>query len=196
MKEAFKAYLDSVKAICPEVTDQYLAFLEPGLTLSELKPKHFYIHANTLQNEIGFVYRGLLRSFFVNPEGKEITVKFIPENRFATDYTAFISRMPGKYHFQCIEPCTIVNISYDLIQEGYTRFQKFERYGRLVAEEYLKLQQRRIEGFLFVNAEKRYLDFIQENPDLISRISLSHLSSYLGIERQSLTRIRQRLAKL
>jgi Mn-dependent DtxR family transcriptional regulator len=56
------------------------------------------------------------------------------------------------------------------------------------------MQQRRIESFLFENAETRYLDFIKESPDVYSRVSLTQLSSFLGIERQSLTRIRKKLA--
>jgi DNA-binding MarR family transcriptional regulator len=63
----------------------------------------------------------------------------------------------------------------------------------LVAEEVLKMQQRRIEGFIFGNAESRYLSFVRENPALLNRVSVSHLASFLGIERQSLTRIRKRL---
>ena len=55
------------------------------------------------------------------------------------------------------------------------------------------MQQKRIEGFLFENAETRYLEFVKENPDLFNRVSLSHLASFLGIERQSLTRIRKKL---
>jgi CRP/FNR family transcriptional regulator len=53
----------------------------------------------------------------------------------------------------------------------------------------------RIESFLFETAEQRYLEFMSENPDLYHRVSVSHLSSYLGIERQTLTRIRQKLAR-
>jgi len=79
------------------------------------------------------------------------------------------------------------------IQKGYEQFPIFERYGRLIAEEVLKMQQKRIEGFLFENAETRYLEFVKENPDLFNRVSLSHLASFLGIERQSLTRIRKKL---
>ncbi len=70
-----------------------------------------------------------------------------------------------------------------------------ERFGRLIAEAVLKFQQKRIESFLFDTAEARYLEFIKENPGLFNRVSLSHLSSYLGIERQTLTRIRQKLAR-
>jgi hypothetical protein len=135
-----------------------------------------------------------LRAFYIDNNGNEISVNFIRENRYATHYSAFITRTPSKYYFQCLEPTVLVTISYKHIQEGYEKFPIFERYGRLVAESVLKIQQKRIEGFLFDNAESRYLDFINENPDLFNRVSLSYLASYLGIERQSLTRIRKKLA--
>jgi CRP-like cAMP-binding protein len=172
-----------------------LNYLKSGLTVSNLKPKHFFIHANAIQKEIGFVYSGLLRAFYIDNDGNEISVNFIQENRYATHYSAFITQAPSKYYFQCIEPTVIVNLAYKHIQEGYEKFPILERYGRLVAEEVLKIQQKRIEGFLFDNAETRYLDFIKDNPHLFNRVSLSYLSSYLGIERQSLTRIRKKLAQ-
>lgn len=195
MKEAITTYLNSVKSLCPKLTDEEIEYFKIGLSITELQPKHFYIHANSIQHEIGFVYQGLLRAFYVNERGNEITVNFVQENRYATHYTAFISRTPSKYYFQCIEPTILVNLSYEHIQAGLEHYPNIERYGRLVAEAVLKFQQKRIESFLFETAEQRYLDFIQEYPDLFSRVSLSHLSSFLGIERQSLTRIRQKLAK-
>ena len=171
-----------------------LHYLAGGLTITELKPKHFYIHANTIQQELGFVFSGLLRAYYIDKNGNDISVNFFRENRYATHYSAFITQRPSKYYFQCIERSIIVNLAYKHIQEGYARFPILERYGRLVAEEVLKFQQKRIEGFLFDNAETRYLDFIKENPDLFNKVSISYLSSYLGIERQSLTRIRKKLA--
>ena len=54
-------------------------------------------------------------------------------------------------------------------------------------------KQLRIDSFIFDNAEMRYLQFVQNHPDLFNRISITQLSSYLGVERQSLTRIRKKL---
>ena len=195
MEQPVAAYLDSVKGLCRGITDAELDYLKSGLRISVLRNRHVYIHADEVQQEIGFVYRGLLRSFYVDSLGNEITVNFIRENHYATHYTAFISRAPSRYYFQCIEPSVIVSLSYEHIQDGYDKYPTIERYGRLVAEAVLKFQQKRIEGFLFETAEERYLDFMQENPDLFSRVSLSHLASYLGVERQTLTRIRQKLLK-
>jgi CRP-like cAMP-binding protein len=194
MNDAFDTVLNSLKSLCPKVTKDELEYLQSGLTVTELRSKHFYIHANTVQKEIGFVFSGLLRAFYVDKDGKEISVNFIKEGRYATHYSALITQTPCKYYFQCIEPSIIVNLPYKHIQDGYNKFPNLERYGRLVAEEVLKMQQRRIESFLFENAETRYLDFIKENLDLFNRVSLSNLASFLGIERQTLTRIRKKLA--
>ena len=194
MESAITSFLNAVTSLCPKVTKNELDYLESGLTITEFKNKHFYIHANTIQHHLGFIYQGLLRSFYIDSKGNEITVNFIREKRYATHYTAFITQTPSNYYFQCIEPNVILNLSYQHIQEGYNKFPNIERYGRLIAESVLQFQQKRIESFIFQTAEERYIEFIKVNPDLYSRISLTHLSSYLGIERQTLTRIRQRLA--
>ena len=120
---------------------------------------------------------------------------FINENNYATDYPSFIRQTPSKYSIQCLESSIIIKLSYDKIQEGYKRFKNSEMYGRLMAEQVLTIQHDRIESFLFEAAEKRYLNFMEKNKDIIHRISLSDLSSYLGIERPSLSRIRNKLVK-
>lgn len=193
MKDAINAYLNTVKTICPKVTSNELNYIESGLNVNELKPKDFYISANMIQNEIGFVFSGLLRFFYVDKKLNQITVKFVCENEFATDFPAFINQTPSKYYFQCIEPTIIVSLSLQHILEGYEKFPILERYGRLVAEEIVKIQQKRIASFLFETAEERYIQFVKEYPTLFNRVSVSDLSSYLGIERQSLTRIRKKL---
>jgi signal-transduction protein with cAMP-binding, CBS, and nucleotidyltransferase domain len=132
MVDPIETYLSAVKSLCPKFSDEELEYFQSGLSITELQPKHFYIHANALQQEIGFVYQGLLRAFYIDDKGYEITVNFVQENRYATHYTAFISRTPSKYYFQCIEPTILVNLSYDHIQAGYDKYPNIERYGRLV----------------------------------------------------------------
>ena len=194
LKKAIDAYLNSITAICSKVTKAELEYLQRGLTVTELKSKHFFIHAGTIQKEIGFVFSGLLRGFYIDQKGNEISVNFVKEGYYATHYSAFLTQSPGKYYYQCIEPSVLVCIQYKHIQEGYERFPHLERYGRLVAEEVLKIQQKRIESFLFESAEERYLNFMSDNANLFNRVSLSYLAAYLGIERQSLTRIRKKIA--
>lgn len=194
MQTATEIFLNSVKLTCPAFTGAELSAFESIATVLEYDKKKVFVQAGKIQKKIGFVVQGLLRSSYIDNEGNEITVDFYAEGDYATHYPAFITRKPSNYTIQCLEPTTMVCMAYEDIQKVYAELPVVERYGRLIAEEVLKRQQARIESFIFQTAEERYLDFIDNRPHLFNRISLSHLCSYLGIERQSLTRIRQKLS--
>lgn len=194
METAIKVYLESYKQICNQITDEELAYVSKGLTISEFKTRQYYLKAGQIQTAIGYVVSGLMRSFYIDDKGNEITVSFVKEKEYVTDYGAFIRQKSSKYYFQCLEPSIVVNLPYSEMQDGYNLYKNIERYGRLVTEEVLVQQQTRLESFLFEKAEERYLNFIKRSPDLFNRISLTYLSSYLGVERQSLSRIRKMLA--
>lgn len=194
MKKTIEIYLNSLQSFCPELTDQELDLFVSNLTFIELKKKDFFLEAGTVQKSIGFISKGLVRSFYVDHDGNEITVGFYAEEDYATHYPAFITQKPSNYFIQCLETTTFVCLSYNDIQRMYQQSHHIEKYGRLVAEEILKRQQERIESFIFQTAEERYLQFMKNHSIIFNRVSLSHLCSFLGIERQSLTRIRQKLA--
>ena len=165
------------------------------LTLKKHHKKEVLYQSGEVQNEIAYVCQGLLRKYYISEKGVKVNVGFSIERQYATDYPSFIKQKPSKYYIECLEPSIIITMTYDKLQEAYRRYKDSEMYGRLTAEMVLTRETDRVESFLFENAEERYLNFISANKDLMNRISLSHLASYLGIERQSLTRIRGKLAK-
>ena len=193
MKQAIEEYLLSVRNLCPKISEEELIFFEGGLSLSEIPNKHFYIQAGEIQKQLGYVVKGLIRAFYIDDKGNDITVNFIKEKNFASHYTVFGSEKPSKFFFQCIENTTIVNISKEHLEKTTIIYPSFERYARLVIEQAHAELLERMQGFLFGNAETRYLDFIRDNTDLFQRVPMSQLCSYLGIERQHLTRIRKKL---
>ncbi|WP_299247050.1 Crp/Fnr family transcriptional regulator [uncultured Aquimarina sp.] len=195
MKEEYQEFYNAYIKLFPDLNSEELAFLRSYLTIEEYDKKEFLFKSGEVQKEVAFVCKGLLRRYYVNEKGNKITTGFVNENNYATDYPAFIRQIPSKYFIECLEPSVIIKLPYDKIQEGYKKYKRSEMYGRLIAEYVLTFQTDRVESFLFKNAEERYLDFIAHNKDIINRISLSHLSTYLGIERQSLSRIRRKIAK-
>nr|WP_295926499.1 Crp/Fnr family transcriptional regulator [uncultured Dyadobacter sp.] len=194
MESVKQMYLLSLKHFCPALTDHELSLFASKLSFQELHKKELFIEAGNVQKAMGFIAQGLVRSFYVDSAGNEITVGFYQAGDYATHYHSFLTRTPSNYTIQCLEPTVMACLSYEDLQWAYQQSTGFERYGRLVAEEILKRQQARIESFIFQTAEARYLTFIERHPGLFNRVSLSHLCSYLGIERQTLTRIRQKLA--
>lgn len=195
MEQEFKVYIKSYLEQFPDLSSEELTFISSYLIIEKYGKKEFLFKSGEVQKEVGFVCKGLLRRYYVNEKGNKITTGFIIENNYATDYPAFIRQKPSKYFIECLEPSVIIKLPYDKIQEGYGKFKTSERYGRLIAEYVLTVQTDRVESLLFETAEERYLNFIDQNPDLVNRISLTHLATYLGIERQSLSRIRSKIAK-
>lgn len=186
----------AIMQLNPRVTEEEWNYFESGFAFQTLNPRDFFIKAGKKYHQLGFVTGGLLRGYYINDQGEDITTIFVKEYEWATDYPSLLIGKPSRYNFQCLEPATLITVPYAHIQKGYDLYTGFERNGRLIAEAVLKQQQRRIESFQFDTAEQRYLDFVKENPALFNRISLTHLASYLGIERPSLSRIRKKIAGL
>lgn len=189
------AYSNALINIFPDFNADEISFITSKITVSKLDTKKLYLMAGEIQKSMAFVFEGLLRIFYINDQGDEITIAFVKENHHAADYSAFVNQNPSKYYIQTLESSLLVNVPYSLIQECYAKYRNFEKYGRLIAEKHLIRRQNRIESFLFENAEQRYLNFISKNKNILDRISLTDLSTFLGIKRQTLTRIRKKITQ-
>lgn len=195
MNKAFDQHISSFLQTFPALSPEAIEFLRSFIIIESYNKKDHLYQSGEVQKELGYVCEGLLRRYYVNEEGKRITTGFSNEKKYITDYPSFLRQIPSKYAIECLEPSIIIKLPYDKFQESYKLYKSSEMYGRLMAEQVLIMQTDRTESFLFQNAEERYLTFLEQHKDIVNRISLSHLASYLGIERQSLSRIRSKLAQ-
>ena len=195
MSTEIETYLKSIQKTCPELTEEDILHFSEGLTITELDKNDFYITVGQTQKQGGFLTSGLVRAFHTDQKGDEKNIYFIPENDYTFHYASFVMQKPCPLSFQCLEPSIIINFPIDHLQKSYESNPKFEKYSRLILEEKLKLQQERLESLLYQNAEQRYQNFISQYPQLFNRITITHLCRYLGVERQTLTRIRQKLSQ-
>ncbi|WP_413534136.1 Crp/Fnr family transcriptional regulator [Empedobacter brevis] len=190
-----ETYLNHIKNVCPELTETELKIFSKKLTVAYLEKGMCYISSGQTQKQGGFLVKGLIRAFHIDDFGNEKNIYFIPENEYSFHYASFMDRKPSPLTFQCLEPSIIVNFPIEHLHAAYAQIPKFEKYGRLIVETKLKNQQERLESFLFQNVEERYLEFINQYPQLFNRITVSQLCSYLGVERQTLTRIRKKISQ-
>lgn len=195
MTQTIKKYLDLYLKQLSHSTEEEKEFVKAHLHVKTFNKGDYFLKFGEVQSHMGFVCEGLIRRFYINKKGNKITTGFTKEIEYVTDYPSFIRQIPTKYYFQCLESTIIVHLPYSAVIKSYEKFKNSEMQGRLIAEKVLTILNDRVESFLFNTAEERYLKFLNENPDLIQRVSLTHLSSYLGIERQSLSRIRSKIAK-
>lgn len=187
--------LENFKIQIRKVTDfseDECALFIPHLHHKTLAKGDYFLQAGQHVNEIAFVTKGAFRFYYLL-DGKEINNHFFLENDYAVSFFDFLHGTPSRYYIQALEPCEVITFNAESLQKAYDASKNWERFGRIVAESVYSIASTRFESFLFLSAKERYLQMLRDYPRFIRRIPLYHLASYLGIERESLSRIRKEL---
>ena len=191
MYSKFRARVLKILPIPEEECD---AFFASEKEFKYLKAKEFFIEENETCREIAFVNKGVLRMYYLSPEGKEINTMFFFENDFATSFQSLLLQQPGRYFIQALTDCELITVAYPTLQNAYEQSHLWNKFGRIIAEKSYVISEKRIESLLFYNAEERYLNLVKTYPRVFEQVPLYHIASYLGIERESLSRLRKKLA--
>jgi CRP-like cAMP-binding protein len=160
------------------------------LRLKEVRRGEFLTREGTIEHYLYFLNRGATRHFYLK-DGKEFTVDFHFAGEFVTAYYSFITRQPSAVSIEVLEDAEVVVISHKELQDFYATSHSAEKIGRLMAERQYVLRLRKEMDLLSYSAEERYAQLMEKHPEMVQLISVKHLSSYLGIQPESLSRIRK-----
>lgn len=169
-----------------------LEFFCSKLIVKPLKRKAYFFQEGQVCKSVAFINKGCLRYYYLT-DGEEQTGQFFFEHAWYTDYESFLSEKPTQQFIQALEPTELYVLPKSSLYELYDINPKFEKFGRLMAENaYLGSRKNNV-NYLTLSPEDRYLQLIEERPKVIERIALKYVASYLGIQPESLSRIRKRL---
>ncbi|MBZ4187978.1 Crp/Fnr family transcriptional regulator [Niabella beijingensis] len=159
-----------------------------------LAKNKFLITEGRVCNQLYFLQQGALRGY-INVDGKEMTNWFGFEEHFVTSFYSFITRQPSVENIQLMEGCILWAITRERLTKLFDAFPEIERLVRIIYENYyIRLEERYVNAQLRT-ATERYESLIQEAPHVLERVPLGHISSYLGISPETLSRIRSRFNK-
>ncbi len=191
--EALQQLKAAVFGLHPLTEEEWDTFAA-SLVRKHYKKGDSLISEGQTENHIYFLISGATRHYFIR-EGKEFTVDFQFAGDFVTAYYSLITREPSAVFITLMEDTDAWTISLKVLHAFYAQYRNGERIGRLIAEgEYVKRLRKEME-LLSLTAEERYAALLHRNPGLVSAISVKHLSSYLGIQPESLSRIRKQYGK-
>lgn len=140
---------------------------------------------------IYFVSKGMLRIRYLK-DGTDITESFEPENSIVARAESLFARIPSKKAIEAIEDSELIAVSALKLFELFDEHPVVERlFRKIIEQQYVRTIQR-IESLQFHTPEERYKLLIQLQPDILKRVPLKHVASYLGITQVSLSRIRSR----
>ena len=138
---------------------------------------------------IYFVNKGLARIYYFK-EDIDITEGFYFENSIIARVESLFTGKPSRKAIQVLEDAEIVGIHADSLFKLYDQYHDIERLFRKIFEAAYVDTVNRIEGIQFHSAEERYKALLHEAPDVLKRVPLKYVASYLGITQVSLSRIR------
>jgi CRP-like cAMP-binding protein len=154
-------------------------------------PKHYLLHQEgEVCNRTFYVEKGLVRWYYINKDGKDITDSFGLEHSFVTAFDSFFQRRPSRYFIELLEDSTIASITYDDLEEMFEKFPEIQKLSRLILIQVLEQVLDKNAALQFHNAQERYQFITEKHPDLLQRASLGHIASFLGITPETLSRIR------
>lgn len=175
-----------------DFSEEECAMFIPHLERVSLKKGDYFLQEGQHIHKIAFVEKGALR-FFYQLDGKDINNHFFLENDYAVSYLDFLTGKASRYYIQALEDSELITFHSEALQQAYDASKNWERFGRIIAENVYAIATHRFESFLFLSAKERYLHMLRDYPRFLNRIPLYHLASYLGIERESLSRIRKEI---
>lgn len=156
-----------------------------------VKKGSYFVREGEKCSEVAFIEKGIFRSFYVTPNGNEMTYCFRFPGDMMAAYSAFITGKGSVEYIQAISDAELLIIPKDQIDGLLTKNPAWIHFLKIMAEQqYLEL-----EGRVFQlqrdSAQERYQNLIEEQPEYIRQISVQHLASYLGITQRHLSRIRK-----
>lgn len=140
-----------------------------------------------------FIIKGLARIHYYH-EGKEITNQFFFEGEIIADMESLYAKKRSVYQIQLLEDCCLIAMKYSALESLFAQYHDLESVGRLIAIECFLEENERNKSFQMYTAEDRYIRLLKKYPNILNRVGLGHIASYIGVSHVQLSRIRAKLA--
>lgn len=150
---------------------------------------HILLSANKVENTIYFIKKGIVRAYTNTPQN-QITFWFGKEGDPVISMKSYVDKQKGYEDIELLEAGEFFMLNANKLKELFAKDINIANWGRKFAELELVKTEERLISRQFQTAKERYQSLLRNNPNLILRVQLGHIASYLGITQVSLSRIR------
>ena len=179
---------DHIEKIVP-LTDDEFSFISSLFTTKYLRKNQFLIQEGESVKHAYFVVSGLLKLTYTDDSGKEHIISFAMEDWWESDFPAYFNQTKATMSLQCLEDTIVFCLSLENYQRMCFDIQKMERFFLQKSNSGFIGSQQRILSLLTTNAKERYEQLLNQYPALFQRVSKTQLASYLGVSRETLSRL-------
>ncbi|MBT29198.1 MAG: cyclic nucleotide-binding protein [Thalassobius sp.] len=175
-------------------SDEIIDELQNCLKQTSLKKGEKLLALNAVCKNLWFIKKGTVRHYVLSTKGKEFNTWFSLEGDIVVAVKSFFEQTPTREGIELLEDCELLYISYSDLQKIIAKYRKAETVSRKMMERYYILLEERLYVMQSSTAIEKYEYMMHTYPEIIRRIPQNHIASYLGITKETLSRIRKKFA--
>ncbi len=174
-----------------ELSDADWARIEPHLQIQQTDAKQNLQSIGEPVSRHYFLLRGLVRFYYLSPEGKELNKAFYAEGSIVGNLSALILNEPSRFAIETLEPSLLVVFPFAPLKQLVSDCPGWDRLFNHGCQMMLLRNERREAELLTLSAAERFRQFVQNFPRALERIPQYHIASYLGITPEALSRFKR-----
>ncbi|KRT14364.1 Crp/Fnr family transcriptional regulator [Pedobacter ginsenosidimutans] len=188
MDNSKKILRDHIEKVV-KLTDNEFDFVIGHFALQSFKRTQFIIQAGDHVKDVFFILSGLVKLFYMDESAKQHIVSFAMEDWWETDFNAYYAQRRAVFSLACLENTETYSLSLENFNRLCSGLQKMEHFFLMKSIAGHIGSQERILSFLTSDARARYENLINKSPSLLQRVPKATLALYLGVSRETLSRL-------
>ncbi|MBT2563765.1 Crp/Fnr family transcriptional regulator [Pedobacter sp. ISL-68] len=186
--------LETLSQIVPLPSTLQQRIKDETLT-QKFKRKHLLLQPGETAKRLYFIQQGLIRTYFIDEHGKECTTWFIEPGHLIYPSYSFITQKPSYEYIEVLQDSKLQSLSWNQINSYYAEFKEANLLGRIITQKHYLHSEQRAYLLRTATSEYRYELLLKKHPNIEQQITQNHIASYLGISRETLSRIRRKKLK-
>ncbi|OOQ60530.1 Crp/Fnr family transcriptional regulator [Mucilaginibacter pedocola] len=183
--DKLRKHLEEIIALSDEEFEYIKTFFVP----KRVKKHQYLIQEGDQANLEYLILSGIFRMFYLDSEGKEYIVQFAGENWWMADYQAYFNAKKATLHITCMEDAEVLCLNLAGREKLAAGLHKMEHFFRVKLTKGYTAQHRRIISLLSSTPQQRYEEFGLLYPHLMQKIPKKYIAEYLGVSRETLSRL-------
>jgi CRP-like cAMP-binding protein len=184
-------YFESYIRTQASFTKDELAYMQSLAIERKMKKRQLLLHEGEVCKYKGFVVKGLLRTYHTKSDGTESIMRFAPENWWCVEPESYNTRIPSKYAIDALEDSELIMWTREHVELLFAAIPAFRTFSEQLLTGSISAGLNRVLMNISYTAEEKYQAFVTSYPDVHSRVPLHMVASYLGLSRETLSRVRR-----
>jgi CRP/FNR family transcriptional regulator, anaerobic regulatory protein len=188
----FKQHIEKIAKLTEE---EWTAFSRI-LTIKNLNRKEYFLKEGQICKSSAFISKGLFRIYSIDALGNEKIIQFNPENSFLSDCESYLSNKASDYNIEAIERSTLIVFNNADLEKLCKMFPVFDKISRQVTYEILSYYKEHLKLVMTKTPKERYDYLLANKAELVQKVSVTHLSQFLGLARETVSRLRKKFTEV